>query len=169
MDQSNSTERKNVNGSSDTRPPARSFTVEFFVGLFTALTLAAAAYLAVGLGDFKFTDTNRYTLFAQFDNVAGLKYGAPVEIAGVPVGEVIRITLKDSVAIVTMRINKSVRIRTDDIPAVRTKGIIGDRYIRISRGASPDYIPEEGTIFDTESVVDIEDIIGKIVHNIGGD
>lgn len=169
MDRSNYTDKKNKSSLNDVRPPKRSFTVEFFVGLFTLVTLCAAAYLSIGLGDLKFSDSNRYTLFAEFDNVAGLKYGAPVEIAGVPIGEVTKITLNDSIAVVTMRIDKEIQFRSDDIAAIRTKGIIGDRYVKISRGASADYIPAEGTLRETESAVDIEDIIGKIVHNIGGD
>ncbi len=169
MDQSNCTDKRTKSESSNVRPPRRSFTVEFFVGLFTLITMAAAAYLAVGLGDFKFSDNNRYTVYAEFDNVAGLKYGAPVEIAGVPVGEVSAITLNDSIAVVKLRVDRGIEFKSDDIASIRTKGIIGDRYVKISRGASSDYIPEDGTIVETESVVDIEDIIGKIVHNLGGE
>ena len=101
--------------------------------------------------------------------MAGLKYGAPVEIAGVPVGEVSAITLNDSIAVVKLRVDRGIEFKSDDIASIRTKGIIGDRYVKISRGASSDYIPEDGTIVETESVVDIEDIIGKIVHNLGGE
>ena len=57
-------------------------------------------------------------------------------------------------------------VTDDDIASIRTKGIIGDRYVKISRGASDDHIPEKGTMMETESVVDIEDIIGKIVHSL---
>src|SRR5690606_23883033 len=134
-------------------------------------TLACAAYLAVGLGGLKLTDRNRYMLAAEFDNVAGLQYGASVEIAGVKVGEVTAIDLnnKDSVAVVRMKIDRSVSIRDDDVASIRTKGIIGDRYVKISPGASDTMIPENGLIEETESVVDIEDIIGKIVHSLQGD
>ena len=65
--------------------------------------------------------------------------------------------------------DKKKEIRDDDIAMVRTKGIIGDRYIKISRGASERFIPEGGTITETESAVDIEDVIGKIVHAVSGE
>lgn len=149
--------------------PRRKVTIEFLVGIFTLAGVAAAGYLAVGLGGMTIGPSHRYPIYAEFDNISGLKYGASVEIAGVPIGEVSSIELKDPMANVTLLIDNSVQIRDDDIAAIRTKGIIGDRYVKISRGASDVFIPQGGRMTDTESVVDIEDIIGKIVHSLSGD
>ena len=149
--------------------PKRSFSLELFVGLFAAAGVGAAAYLAVGLAGLEIGNTNAYTIYAEFDNITGLKYGASVEIAGVPIGVVSSIDLKDPVARIALRINKSVKIKDDDIASIRTKGIIGDRYVKISRGASMTYIPADGTIVETESVVDLEDVIGKVVHSLTGE
>jgi phospholipid/cholesterol/gamma-HCH transport system substrate-binding protein len=149
--------------------PKRSFSLEFFVGLFTAAGVAAAAYLAVGLAGLELTSKDTYLVYSEFDNISGLKYGASVEIAGVPIGVVSDISLKDPVARVTLKLNRSIKLKDDDIASIRTKGIIGDRYVKISRGASTDYIPEGGTMTETESVIDIEDVIGKVVHSLGGD
>ena len=139
------------------------------VGIFTMLGVAAAGYLAVGLGDFEAISSSKYYVYAEFDNISGLKQGASVEIAGVQIGDISEIKLKDPSALVTLRLNKDVRIKQDDIASIRTKGIIGDRYVKISRGASEDYIAEWGTITDTESVVDLEDVIGKVIHSLTGD
>lgn len=149
--------------------PARKFTLEFFVGLFTILGLGSTGYLAMGLGGLEIFGSNTYTIIAEFDNISGLKKGASVEIAGVPIGKVTNISLRDPMADVTLNIVNSVRIRDDDIAAIRTKGIIGDRYVKISRGASDDHIPVGGRMVETESVVDIEDIIGKLVHSFSSD
>lgn len=149
--------------------PKRSYSVEFMVGIFTTVTLAAAGYLAVVPGGVKLFGTSNYIINAEFDNVSGLKAGASVEVGGVPVGDVVEIRFHDPRAIVVMSLNKGFHIRDDDIAMIRTKGIIGDRYVKISRGASDTFIKENGTMTDTESVVDIEDIIGKIVHSISGD
>jgi phospholipid/cholesterol/gamma-HCH transport system substrate-binding protein len=146
--------------------PNRSFSLEFFVGLFTMAGVAACGYLAIGLGDFRFSNADKYMIYAEFDNISGLKSGASVEIAGVPIGEVSAIELKDPMARVALRINRGTQLRDDDIASIRTKGIIGDRYVKISRGGSTQYIPEDGTLTETESVVDIEDVIGKIVHSL---
>lgn len=149
--------------------PKRTFSLELFVGLFAAAGVGAAAYLAVGLAGLELGEGNTYTIYAEFDNISGLKYGASVEIAGVPIGVVSDIVLKDPVAKVSLKLDRKVQIKDDDIASIRTKGIIGDRYVKISRGASDTYIPEGGTVVETESVVDIEDVIGKVVHSLSGD
>lgn len=169
MDQSKSNETESKKLTNEIVLPKRTFSTEFWVGLFTMIGVACAGYLAVGLGGLELMGSDRYDIFAEFDNISGLKFGASVEIAGVPVGEVAGINLKDPLAVVTLKLNRSVRLRDDDIASIRTKGIIGDRYVKISRGASEVYIPEGGTLTETESVVDIEDIIGKVVHSLGGD
>jgi phospholipid/cholesterol/gamma-HCH transport system substrate-binding protein len=149
--------------------PKRSFSLELLVGLFAAAGVAAAAYLAVGLAGLELGEGNNYTIYAEFDNISGLKYGASVEIAGVPIGVVSDIILKDPAARVALKLTRAVKIKDDDIASIRTKGIIGDRYVKISRGASDIFIPEGGTMVETESVVDIEDVIGKVVHSLTGD
>ena len=149
--------------------PKRTFSLELVVGIFAAAGVGAAAYLAVGLAGLELGTSNSYTIYAEFDNISGLKYGASVEIAGVPIGVVSDITLKDPAARIALKLNKSVKIKDDDIASIRTKGIIGDRYVKISRGASDTYIPAEGTLVETESVVDLEDVIGKVVHSLTGD
>lgn len=149
--------------------PRRTFSLELFVGLFAAAGVAAAGYLAVGLAGLELGEGNNYTIYAEFDNISGLKYGASVEIAGVPIGVVSDIVLKDPVAKVALKLTRAVKIKDDDIASIRTKGIIGDRYVKISRGASSDYIAEGGTMLETESVIDIEDVIGKVVHSLTGD
>lgn len=165
MDQSKSNnEEKNI------PVPKRSMTVELAVGVFTLIAVAAAGYLAVGLGDIELGTSDKYIVYAEFDNISGLKDGASVEIAGVQIGEVVGISLsKDLLAMVTLRINKNQRLRSDDIAAIRTKGIIGDRFVKISPGASDDYLQPGDVMIETESVVDFEDIVGKIVHSMTSD
>lgn len=164
MDQS-----KFSNQTQQLQVPKRTFSLELLVGLFAAAGVAAAAYLAVGLAGLELGEGNTYTIYAEFDNISGLKYGASVEIAGVPIGLVSDIVLKDPAAKVSLKLDRKVKIKDDDIASIRTKGIIGDRYVKISRGASDTYIPEGGTLLETESVVDIEDVIGKVVHSLSGD
>ena len=166
MDQLKSNEKKQTSIAAGAQLPKRSFSLEFFVGLFTMVGVAACGYLAVGLGDFRVSRSNEYLVYAEFDNISGLKSGASVEIAGVPIGEVTAIDLKDPMARISMRITRNVQLRDDDIASIRTKGIIGDRYVKISRGASSEHIAEGGTVTETESVVDMEDVIGKIVHSL---
>ncbi|MDZ4785805.1 MAG: outer membrane lipid asymmetry maintenance protein MlaD [bacterium] len=161
MDQSQSNKVK----SAAIEIPARTFTVEFYVGIFAIIGVLAAGYLSVGLAGINLGTSDTYTITAEFDNISGLEAGASVEIAGVPVGEVKKIELNDPMAKIIMDINNDVKIKDDDIVSIRTKGIIGDRYVKISRGASDILVPAGGTITETESVLDIEDIVGKFIHS----
>ncbi len=144
----------------------KSLTTEFYVGLFALLGLLAFAYLAINIAGMKLLATNLYELTAEFDDVSGLEAGAPVEIAGVQIGEVWKIVLDSTTAKVSFRIFNDVELREDDIATIRTKGIIGDKYVKIVPGGSDEVIAKGGELTETESAVDFEDIIGKIVHRL---
>lgn len=147
--------------------PKRTFTVEFLVGVFTLITVAAGGYLAVGLGDIRFFNNGEKYITAEFNNVSGLKKGATLELAGVPVGEVADIHLKGYFAQVVLRVNKSFDLKEEDSLAVRTKGIIGDRYVKIIPGGSQNIIPDGGKVSEsnTLSVIDFEELVEKVVNN----
>ena len=149
------------------KPPKKSFSTEIIVGIFGLLGLLAFGYLAINIGGLSLFEGNRYQVLAEFDNISGLTVGAPVEIAGVPIGEVTGIELNDTTAIVVMDIDKNHPLRDDDSASIRTKGIIGDKYMRISPGFSEEVIENGGKIFETDSVVDMEDIIGRVINSLG--
>jgi len=140
---------------------------EIIVGLFLVVGLACLTYLAVKLGKLEVFGASGYTVTADFPSVAGLKVGDPVEIAGVQVGRVDSLGLSDDDrARLTLRLNDGVRLQEDVIASVRARGLIGDKFVLLSPGASDKIIPAGGRIRETESPPDIPDLIGKIV---GGD
>lgn len=153
-------------GASHFTPPKKTMMLEFSVGLFTLAGVLCFAYLAVHIAKMNFFQSGYHDIGAEFSNISGLELGAPVEIAGVPVGEVTGIQLKDTAAIVTMSIRNEVSLRDDDIASIRTKGIIGDRYVKIVPGGSEKMIPVGGSVRDTESAVDLEEIVGKLIHRM---
>jgi len=117
----------------------------------------------------RFSNSGEYKIDAEFNDISGLKDGAPVEIAGVQIGEVKGIRLNSTRAIVNLQIKNEFKLRSEDIAQIRTKGIIGDKYVRISPGGS-DIVLEPGEmITDTESSVDFEDIIGKFIYSLDKD
>ena len=146
--------------------PRKKITAEFMVGIFAIIGMACFAYLAVNIAGMRLFQTNVYQLTAEFDNISGLTEGATVEIAGVPIGEVSKISLKGTSAYVTMDIYKGVEIRDDDIAAIRTKGIIGEKFIKVVPGGSDTKVASGGRIRDTESAVEFEEIIGKFIHRM---
>jgi len=147
-------------------PPKKSLKAEFYVGFFFILGLLAFGYLAINLANMKFFSSGDQVVKAEFDNVAGLTLGASVELAGVPIGEVTNIALNSTSAVVTMSIKGDYSMRKDDIAAIRTKGIIGDRYIKIIPGGSTEHVANGESLFDTESAVEFEEIIGKLIHKM---
>lgn len=146
--------------------PRKKLTIEFLVGIFALIGIGCFAYLAVNIAGMRLFQTNAYQVTAKFDNISGLTLGATVEIAGVQVGEVSNIQLQGVEAFVTMDVYKDVVIRDDDIAAIRTKGIIGERFIKIIPGGSEQNIPPGGKVSDTESAIEFEEIIGKFIHRM---
>jgi len=138
--------------------------VETAVGLFLVVGILCLGYLSIRLGKLELVGGDDVPVTAEFSTVAGLKAGAGVEIAGVEVGKVESITMRDYRAVVRMRVRKGVRLQEDTIASVRTRGLIGDKYVNLSPGASDRLIPPEGKIRETESAVDIEGLIGQFIH-----
>lgn len=136
--------------------------IEIVVGLFMIAGFLAFAYLAFNLGEISlFSGSRTYTIKAEFDNVAGVKQGGTVQIAGVVVGEVDTISLNDQYANLTLRINKDIKVPVDSMASVKSQGIIGDKYIQLTLGGEEEMLAEGEVIFDTESSVDIESLISK--------
>jgi phospholipid/cholesterol/gamma-HCH transport system substrate-binding protein len=138
---------------------------QLIVGLFAVLGIAALVYLSVRLGNIGFFPTPGYTLYANFDNISGLKTGDQVQLAGVPIGKVQSISLQDNRAHVGLRINTGVAIDTDAIVAIKTSGIIGDKYVSIALGPSEQNLTNGGTIRQTQSAFVLEDAIGQLINN----
>ena len=139
---------------------------EIVVGFFVLIGIVCLGYLAIKLGKLEVMGSSGYTVYADFSSVAGLKVGDPVEIAGVKVGRVDGLGLADERARLELRLQDGVKLQEDVIASVRSRGLIGDKFILISPGASDKLIPAGGKIRETDSPPDITDLIGKFV---GGD
>jgi len=143
----------------------RRFNVEMVVGLFMIAGFLCFAWLSIQLGDIDVFGPQTYSVSAKFGSVSGLKDSAIVEIAGVQVGKVTDITFDpdDYEAKVIMSINQGVILQDDSIASVRTAGIIGDRYIDISPGGSDELLGDGGRIFETESAINLEELVSKYI------
>ena len=137
--------------------------MEIFVGLFLVVGLLAFGWLALQLGEVPWlTGTKAYILKAEFNNISGVKTGADVQISGVTIGKVRRLTLnKQGLAVAGMQIDLGIKIPVDSIASVKSQGIIGDKYIQITLGGDETAYKPGETIVDTESSVDLESLISK--------
>jgi phospholipid/cholesterol/gamma-HCH transport system substrate-binding protein len=135
------------------------------VGAFILLGIASLSYLAFRLARLELFPPPGYTIHADFDDISGLKVGDPVEIAGVPVGKVTAISLHDGRADVSMELNKRVEVDSDAIAAIKTNGIIGDKYISIALGAGDRILKNGDTLHHTQSAFVLEDALGQLIGN----
>ena len=140
------------------------FTLETAVGLFVLAGIVALAWLSIRLGKMEIVGGDYVPLHAEFASVAGLKKGASVDIAGVEVGKVDAITLDVYKADVLLKIRRGIALGDDTIASVKTMGLIGDKYISLSPGASDRMIPPGGKIRETESPPDFDQLIGEFIH-----
>ncbi|MBB5036907.1 outer membrane lipid asymmetry maintenance protein MlaD [Prosthecobacter dejongeii] len=138
--------------------------LEFLVGAFVLLGLAAVAYLTVKLGAGTLLGGDTYKLEARFTSVSGLNAGSNVVVAGVPVGRVesIRMEPTEYTAIVTLNVMAGLKLPTDSMASIKTTGLIGDKYLALSPGADETYLKAGERITMTESSVDLESLIGKM-------
>lgn len=137
--------------------------VEITVGLFFVLGFIAFAWLALQLGEVSLLDKGTtYTVYAEFENVSGVKIGAEVQIAGVRVGTVTELHLsKDDMAVAALKLDKNIQLAKDSMASVKSQGIIGDKIIQITPGGDENLYQAGDTIVDTESSVDLESLISK--------
>jgi phospholipid/cholesterol/gamma-HCH transport system substrate-binding protein len=137
--------------------------VETGVGIFLIAGLICLGYLSIKLGDVNLFGKDYYTVKAKFTNVSGLKEGAVVEIAGVPVGKVAKINLDDYEALVELHIDRGVKLQEDAIASIRTQGIIGDKYVKLKIGGADVFVKDGDELFETESAIELEELISKYI------
>ena len=141
--------------------------LEMMVGSFMLIGILCLGYVSIKLGKMEIMGGDFYSISARFDSVSGLKPGASVEVAGVEVGKVDRIALDDKSgdqAMAYLKIRSGVKITDDVIASVRTSGIIGDKFIKLRPGGSDKMLKNNDMIRETESAIDIEELVSKFIH-----
>jgi len=138
--------------------------LEMVVGLFVFVGILCLGYLSIKLGKLEMIGGDIYEVEAQFNSASGLKPGSTIEIAGVEVGRVRGITLNEDRAMVKLAVNNTVKLYTDTIASIKTRGIIGEKFLALSPGGGGDPLKPGDTIRDTESGLDLEELVSQYVH-----
>jgi phospholipid/cholesterol/gamma-HCH transport system substrate-binding protein len=141
----------------------KKFDLELTVGLFMLAGIICLGYLSIKLGKLEVLGGTGYEIEALFSNSGGLKTGSSIVIAGVEVGRVTSISLDDYQALATLRLTQDVKIQEDAIASIKTRGLIGEKYVEITPGGSEVFINPGGRIRDTQSAVDLEQLISNYV------
>jgi phospholipid/cholesterol/gamma-HCH transport system substrate-binding protein len=136
---------------------------ELAVGFFLLIGIFSLIYISVKLGRLEVLGSEGYTLYTEFENAGGIKNGAVVEIAGVQIGKVKNVRLDNYEALVELTIFTNVKIQEDAIASIKTKGLIGEKFVQISPGGSDKILQSGDRIKETESAIDIEELISKYV------
>lgn len=141
----------------------KKYSTETVVGIFVIIGLLGVAYMTVKLGKISLFGDDSYSLYARFGSVSGLRAGNPVEIGGIEVGRVERLSIdqEKQMAVVELKIKKGIRIYDDAGASIKTAGLIGDKFVKIDPGGIGDILKPGGTITETTSPIDIEELISK--------
>jgi phospholipid/cholesterol/gamma-HCH transport system substrate-binding protein len=137
--------------------------LDLAVGVFVILGILALGWLSIRLGKVELWGGENYTVMADFPSAGGLKTGSTIEIAGVQVGRVTAIRLENYQARVVMSIEKAVKLTEDSIASIKTKGLIGEKFVQISPGGSDKIIKPNGKITEVEPPIDLEELLSKYV------
>ncbi len=137
--------------------------LELTVGIFVIAGLICLGYLSIKLGKMETLSEKGYEVYALFSETGGLKVGSPIVIAGVDIGRVKGVTLDNYQARVVLNMPKTVKLQEDAIASIKTKGLIGEKYIEITPGGSEKIIQPGGRIRETQSAIDVEQLISKFI------
>ena len=141
----------------------KTFDLELFVGFILFCLVAILVYLSLRLGQVDLIGNQGYTVQATFMTVGGLQTGAVVELAGVEIGRVEHVALDNYQARVKMKIDDKIALSEDTKAAIKSKGLIGERYVEIFPGRANNKLESGGMIHETESPVDIQELIAQFI------
>ena len=139
--------------------------LELIVGSFLLAGFISFSWLAVKMGDINPFANETYPVTARFTSISGLKEGTTIELAGVVVGKVSKIELDagEYEAVVHLNIDKTVALTDDSIASIRTSGIIGDKFIKLTPGGSEIFLEAGDEIDETESSISLEELVSKYI------
>ena len=142
----------------------KKYSHETIAGIFVFLGLICLVYMTVKIGNVSIFSEDTYSLIARFNTVSGLRIGNPVEILGLESGKVVSLSMDQDKqqVVVELEIKNDMIIYEDAIASIKTAGLLGDKFISIDPGGGLDEVLKPGdTIIDTESAIDLQEIIGK--------
>jgi len=143
--------------------------MEILVGVFICLGVAAIFILTMRVSNFSASTGAGYTLTASFNDIGGLKKGAPVKMGGVQIGQVTAINLNQKTfqAVVKVHIDKGYQIPKGSTASILTSGLLGSKYLGVSPGGSLKNMKNGDSFADTQSALVLEHLIGQFMTKMG--
>lgn len=131
--------------------------------------LIAGFFLAFAYNTSDLRKVSGYPIVAKFRSVEGLNPGSDIRVGGVKIGSVSeqRLDPEDYRAIVVMSIQSDIKIPADSEASVTSDGLLGANYVRIKPGHDDKNLEPGGEIMKTHDVVDLEQLMGRVIFLMG--
>lgn len=137
----------------------------FRVGLVVLIALVFVMFGVLMVGKRAHLFTSKLPYQTQFESAAGLVSGNPVRLNGVTVGNVLEVNLSPDPADQTVRVVYEVdrkiapRLRTDTTAAIKTIGLLGDKYVELVGGTATKPVVEPGGSIKAAAGGGLDDIL----------
>lgn len=135
---------------------------EFIVGLFALLVFAVLAFMTFKVGEISLKKKAGYSLYAYFRDTGGLDEKTSVKIAGVAAGTIEKIDLVNGRARLTIRMDPKVKLYSDASAAIKSTGLLGDKYLDIRIGSKEPVLGDGNTIRHVREVMDVDDLVRNV-------
>src|SRR5215469_12065651 len=135
--------------------------LESRLGIFVALAVVAGVVIIEMLGGPEHF-MRGYRLYARFNNVQELKVGDRVKMAGVEVGRVEKIELKEEKARVTMKMKTGAEVKTDSTATIKFAGLMGQNFVSLDFGSLSSPKATDGTTLQSKEQPDLSVVMEKI-------
>lgn len=127
----------------------KKYTNEFKVGLFIVFCIAGLFYLSYSTGKLNIKKPG-YNIYVTFNEVSGLEKKAPVMLNGLEVGKVNDISISydndRTQLILKLWLEKEAKIRENPKIAIKTLGLMGEKYIQILSSEGKGFIEPEAVL-----------------------
>ncbi|GAB4390120.1 MAG: hypothetical protein Kow0025_19980 [Thermodesulfovibrionales bacterium] len=135
---------------------------EFIVGVFAMIVIAILAFMTFRVGEITLKKKAGYTVYAYFEDIAGLDEKTSVKIAGVDSGTIEKIDLIHGKARVRIRVNPDIMLYSDASAAIKAAGLLGDKYLELRIGSQKPVIGEGDEIKNVRDIADIDDLVTNL-------
>ncbi len=148
------------------------------LGAFVLVALLLLAFATGRVGDMVFFKQEQHIVETEFDDLLGLDVQAPVRMAGVKVGVVQDIYLKNNRARVRIALNPDVRLPASTRATIIGRGLVGEKNLALTaRPGDTEWLPDGALIpsdpgGDINTFIarssDITDDLRKLIHALSG-
>jgi len=131
------------------------------LGAFVLIALLLLGFATGKIGDIVFLEQKSNIVEAEFDDLLGLDVQSPVRMAGVKVGVVQEILLRDNRAVVRIALNPDVRLPASTRASIIGRGLVGEKNIALTARAGDTEWLADGAVIPSDTTGDINSFMAK--------